>query len=255
MPAPTRSRAPILCVAGLSAAGKSRFLSALVEAGIARSLAEPWTTLRPQPCLGVDRLRPLLALERGLLRQERRRFHRAERLAAGDTPVWLDAPPIGPLTYGRALCALLGLPWRPRAWMGPSPPRRGPELLRLADLVVYLRADALTTLRRALDRPRSSDAGHEAQHLVVGLLEERFWLGEFHRAFPDRLVEVDGGRPLASLVRDARGWTERAAELGSFGPAERARLAGLLSRPASLPARLLPRPGQGLKAGPGRTGR
>lgn len=251
---PTRARAPLLSIAGLSAAGKSRFLSALVREGTARSLAEPWTTLRPRPALGVDRLAPLLALERRLLREERRRFRRAERLARAGSAVWLDAPPIGPITYGRGLCALLGLPWAADVWLGAMGPDGGPALLRLTDLVLYLRAEPLTTLRRALDRPRSSHSGHEVQHLVVGLLEERFWLEEFRRAFPDRLVVADGRRPLASLLRAAPGWAEQAARLGPFGPVERARLAGLLSRPAALPARLGARPGQGLRARPGRPG-
>jgi hypothetical protein len=235
------ARAPVLSVAGLSAAGKTRFLRALARSARTAWLPEPWTSLRPRPSLGVDRARTLLALERRLLREEARRWQRAERWARAGRTVWLDTPPIGPLTYGRGLGALLGLPWRAPEWLArPGPRSRAPEPVRMTDLVVYLRARPLDTLRRALDRPPSPDTGHEAQHLLVGLIEEEFWLGEFRRAFPGRLAVTESREAVAALVRRAPAWTEQAARLGPFGSAERVRLAALLARPARLPSRFGP---------------
>jgi hypothetical protein len=235
------ARAPILAVAGLSGAGKSRFLAALSRSWSATCLPEPWATLRPRPNLGVDRPGPLLLLERRLLREEERRWQRAERIARTGRTVWLDTAPIAPLTYGRGLSALLGLPWRTEGWLTrPGSGSRLREFVRMADLVVYLRAPPLETFDRALGRPPSSDTGHEAQHLLVGLVEEEFWLGEFRRAFPDRLLIAESRETMASLGRRSGSWTERAARLGPLGTAERRRLSALLARPARLPPRFAP---------------
>jgi hypothetical protein len=189
----------------------------------------------------MDRARPLLALERRLLREEGRRWRRAERVARTGRTVWLDTAPIGPLTYGRGLSALLGLPWNAKEWIPrPANGSAAPEFVRMADLLLYLRAPPLETLGRALRRPPSSDTGHEAQHLLVGLLEEQFWLGEFRRAFPGRLVLAENRTPLPSLLGRTAEWTDRARQLGPFSPEERVRLAALLARPARLPARFGP---------------
>ncbi|MCI4341592.1 MAG: hypothetical protein L3K11_04395 [Thermoplasmata archaeon] len=233
-----RASAPILAVAGVSATGKTTTLDLLRGSRRRAVLAEPWAALRPRPRLDVRNRAELRGVERRLLREEIKRFRRAERIAAGGRTVWLDTPPVGPLTYARAVSALLGWEWDATRIFGAADrTRAAPPAIQLPHLTIYLRTPIERLLARAFESSGGRDPSLAVRHLVVGLVEQEFWLTDFRVAFPARLRVMDGEIGPGTVVELAQRWEGDARRAGTVLPEERGCLERLLRRPARLPRR------------------
>ncbi len=174
-------------------------------------LAEAWRRLRPLPPLGYRTARELLALERSLLREERRRWSEALDRAKAAPVVLLDTGFLGPLTYtwglsrfdpraARVLPTLLGearRSFRRGAWGMP-------------DLTLYLDTPLPVARRRAARAPMSHPVAWRARHAAVGYVERAFWLGTFSGLAPGALRVLDGRDPLARLAGRVRSEAARA---------------------------------------------
>ncbi|MCI4321109.1 MAG: hypothetical protein L3K05_02240, partial [Thermoplasmata archaeon] len=132
--------------------------------------------LRPRPPLRFDSPTALLAIERRLLRAERRRSQEVRLLAPSRGGILLDTAPFGPATY----CAgVAQLDSRYRRVSKAVADRVIADLeerrVVIPERVVYL--DAPEAVRRS--RSRRSRATHPAllaaRHRAVGRVEREFW--------------------------------------------------------------------------------
>ena len=159
---------------------------------------EAFDQLRPRPSLFVEQPGRLEELELRLLRQESRRYMRAE-LSEAETVV-LDTGFLGPLTYAAGLKHLGGYPD-----VLPRLIRETRSMLvsgrwGFADLTVYLDVSPRLQRLRAQRAKESHPESYAERHRRVGRWERRFWTTQVAPRLGRRFLRLDGRRSLPSLA-------------------------------------------------------
>ncbi len=195
-------RALLIAIEGPSGAGKTTLARRTAERFGWRLLPEAYDRLSPRPSLRFAGPAGLLALERRLLAEERRRYAEALRSTAAGTTVLADTGFLGPLTYTAGLVARGAAPGRLLTDLLEEEQRaRSPRAAGLPDVVVYLDVPSRLARRRGASDPAGHPADLAGRHAAIGAWERRFYRRVLGPAFPSVVRTVPASGAPRSIAR------------------------------------------------------
>jgi hypothetical protein len=190
----------LVAIEGPSAAGKTTVARRLAVVGDWTVLLEAFAGAPPRPSLRFGSPASLLAIERRLMRAERRRSQEAQRLRKPRRGVLLDTAPFGPATYTAGVARLDRRYGRVARTVIDRVVRDIEEgRILVPQRIVYL--DAPETVRRS--RSRLAPATHPgllaARHRTVGRFERTFWASMARQA-PRSVQFIRAGDSAAAIA-------------------------------------------------------
>jgi len=207
-------RSVVVALTGPSGAGKSTVTRLLARRPGWVALDEAFYRLRPRPSLRFRSQPELLALERRLLTEERRRFREAQRLAHRPRTVVADTSFLDPATYTAGL-RVLGLASASTFASTIRTALRAAETGRLGvpDLTVRLAVAPATRRRRTELDPAGHPRAFRARHEAVGRAEEATIAPALAAALPGRVRVVPADRRPEQIAAQVRALVARTRPL------------------------------------------
>ena len=200
-----RARPRIIALEGASGAGKSTVARLLRRDLEAELLTEAYDRLDPRPNLAFSSPASLLALERDLLAEERRRYREALEIRRRGRTVVADTGFFGPVTYAAGLVALGFAPRRVLARLIAEARRtRGAGPLGLPDATVYLDVPERRLRERVARDPTGHPAALARRHRAVGRFERELYVRTLPTIAPGHVAVVRGPGPPETVARRVR---------------------------------------------------
>jgi hypothetical protein len=215
----------IIALEGPSGAGKSTVARALGRAFGWEVLPEAFERLVPAPSLDFAGPADLLALERRLLFEERRRYRDARRAVGRGRTVLADTGFFGPITYTAGLVALGRAPGRVLDRLLASGRRiEGAGPLGTPDVIVVLEVPAPDLRRRLARDPVGHPAHLVPRHRAVERFERSLYRDRFRSLLSGRIAIVSGAGPPSTVARRVGAAVRRLAPEGPSQNDARSRL-------------------------------
>jgi hypothetical protein len=192
----------IVALEGPSGAGKTTVARAAGRAFGWEVLPEAFDRLAPARSLVFAGPAELLAIERDLLADERRRYRRALAVRRGGRTVLADTGFFGPVTYTAGLVALGLAPRRVLEQLIEEADRtEGSGPLGVADAIVYLDVPEPALRRRVANDPVGHPGALASRHLAVHRFERTLYRERFHEALAGRVAIVPGSDAPEAVAR------------------------------------------------------
>jgi thymidylate kinase len=221
-----------IALEGPSGSGKTTLARALGDRLGWPVLAEAYRRRTGPRSIAFATKRELVQVERRLVSEDFRRFRETKKILASGEGVILDTDFLGPLTYSWGLRENVDPRWdavlevREKLAAGLRK-----KVWGLADFYLYLDVPNTIIARRLNRSTASHPRAFRDRHAQVGVAERAFFLHEFPRLAPRRILRWKGRRPVAQAVPAILGALERIGPVRPATPSLAARVLRFFDTP------------------------